>query len=183
MPWHLGGTSALRESSTAHRTGCLPYAPLSKAREFSALLHRALCREPQQDTISFQISTPKMTVHFEVFIHRIVKILRLETSSWIWLFCGFLLNTHSLCPSSGRDGVPLCSGPTGPAVWLGLLNSIKWSADSMCHKGCLGRVRSKISVCGWACVLITSPKNCSVQKSVGAHSKKNSSPSFCFEKY
>ena len=59
--WHFSPQRKL----LARRTGCLPYAHSERSPGSSLhYLHRALCREPQQDTLSFQISAPKMTVHF-----------------------------------------------------------------------------------------------------------------------
>lgn len=108
---------------------------------------------------------------FSVLIHAVVKIFRLAVSM-LGLTVRFSFKHMSLVPIQWKRWVAgHCSGPMGPAIWLGLLNSIKWSTDSMCHKGCLGRVKSKISVCGWACYLITSPKSCNVQNLAGTCSK------------
>ena len=145
----------------------------AKPGEFSALSSQSSLQRTTARYSLFPDFSPKDDCSFLVLIHRIVKILRLEMSK-LDLAVLWLSFKHSfLVPIPWkRWGACHCSGPTGPAVWLGLLNSIKWSADSMCHRGCLGRVRSKISVCGWACVLITLPKNCSVQNLAGAHSKE-----------
>ena len=174
MPWCQDGTSALLESCwLAGQAAFLEHPLECSSGILLHCLHRALCKEPRQDTISFQISTQEMTFHFSVLIHRVVKIFRLEAYKLGLAFLWFSFKHLFLVPIQWKRWVAChCSGPAGPAAWLGLLNSIKWSIDSMCHRGCLGRVRSKISVCGWACVLITLPKNCSVQNLAGTHSKE-----------
>ena len=113
--------------------------------------------------------SPRDDFQFSVLVHIVVKIFRLEVSEQHWAFCGFL-STHVPCTHPVEEMG--CSGPRGPAVWPVRLNSIKWGIGSVCHTGCLGRGKSRTRVCGWACALITSPKNDGVQNLAGACSKE-----------
>lgn len=117
---------------------------------------------------------PRDDFQFSVLIHTVVKIFHIgDVQAGFGFFLWFSFKHMFLVPIQWKRRVAcLCCSPVRPAVWLGLLNSMKWSADSMCHKGCLGRVKSKISARGWACVLITSPKSCNVQNLAGTCSKE-----------
>lgn len=137
------------------------------------------CKEPWQETL-FPDPNPGEDFRFSVLIHAVVGILQIgdvQVGFGLHVWFSLMMLLVAIHWKAGLPALALASWV--PTLWRGPSSSRKGSTDSMCHAGGSGRVKNRISFCGWACVLITPPQNCSVQNLAGTYSKgKGNSPPF-----